>query len=379
MKILIAPNSFKECASSVAVSRMLREFLSKEIAGAQFTELPLSDGGDGFYKVCRDAFSLEELSVEVPDCIGEKRITVPLGYNADEETVYIESADVFGLKTIAKEKRDIGSSSSFGLGRILKKIYELHLEGMKIKKIVIGLGGSAINDFGMGVFVSLGGKIISDSVHEHNYLPNHFPSVTSLELPKRKFPIPIELVLDVESDLTGGKGTTLTFAKQKGASDAQVKELEIFGNFVVRHCKDKLGQDFSESKIGASGGVALGLGLCADVTNTPAKEFILDKLNAGSFIRSHDIIITGEGSFDKQSMMNKATGVAIEKAIELNKQVIVICGKADTQLLERIDSRIICVELLKYFDSVEKSIADFGYGLELGCKEVGELIKQNIR
>lgn len=371
VKILVAPNSFKECASSIGIAKLLELAVKLELPSAPIVSAPVSDGGDGFLEVCEHYFLLKKQFITIPNCLGTKEITVPIGYGPQSGVIFIESADVFGLKTIPLEERKIMHSGSYGLGILLQKIMSMRTGIFPVTKIIIGLGGSAINDFGMGVFVALGGIINSQSTQREYYLPENFEAITGFSAKEPKFPVPIELVLDVEVFLTGENGTTNVFASQKGATNKDIVKLEEFGKYAVQEL-GAIGKDeYNSKKIGACGGVSLGLLHCADIAFINAGDFILSRLGIERKIAENDIIVTGEGRFDRQSLMNKAPGIIVQNALASGKKVVVICGSASQEIKEVLGGKVLILEMLKHFSSEKESRTCFEEGL---VKLVSEML-----
>ncbi|MBI2418156.1 MAG: glycerate kinase [Ignavibacteriales bacterium] len=375
MKILIAPNSFKECASSVEIAKLLELAVKQELPGASIVTAPVSDGGDGFLEVCEQYFLLNKQFITIPNCLGTKDIPVPIGYEPQSGVIFLESADVFGVKTIPLEDREIMHSGSFGLGILLQKIMALRTDIFPITKIVIGLGGSAINDFGMGVFAALGGIINSQCTTSEYYLPANFDAITGFIPADGKFAIPIELVLDVEVFLTGKNGTTNTFAQQKGATNMDIVKLEDFGKYAVQVLGLLRKKDLISKKIGASGGVSLGLLHCADIAFITAREFILSRIGIAKYIAENDIVVTGEGRFDRQSLMNKAPGILVQNALASGKKTVVICGSASQEIKEELGGKVLILEMLNRFGSERESVLRFKEGIFALAGEMREALQ----
>ncbi|MCE1188679.1 MAG: glycerate kinase [Ignavibacteria bacterium] len=361
MKYLIAPNSFKECASSVELANLMEQLIHQKDTEATIFVHPVSDGGDGFLDVCRRNLPLVIEHFTIPDCLGDSSISVPVGFYPQSGIAYIESADVFGLKTISTVKRAIMKSSSFGLGILLRQVFEKY-KGMRIQKVVLGLGGSAINDYGMGLFSALGGCALDSDNMPIDCVPSSLQFVESL-LIQDIFPLPIEVVLDVQANLLGPCGTARVFAGQKGADDDQVEVLEAIACKLVSLSKRDCNIDFLPKKIGASGGVCLGMELSSKVTYTSSREFILDSLGMEPAISNCDVLITGEGRLDSQSFMEKAVAIIIERGIQHKKRIFLLCGMVDAELKTSLNEKCTIIELCEFFNSIEDSIQNYRSGI----------------
>ena len=375
-RILIAPNSFKECADSVEIGSLLEFELRKLSGGLDITTLPLSDGGDGFLRVCARQFQLKILHADIPACYGEEHISVPFGYSSTLKTMYIESAIVVGLAIVPSSHRKPLQLTSAGLGMLLQKIEEMQLAGkLDIQKIVVGLGGTAINDLGLGLAAVFGIQLLDEKNNKLTPLPVNFTLAKNIILPSRRLKIPLELIVDVEADLVGEKGTSRVFGPQKGASAEDVAKLDAgFQN--ILEILEKDGKfNFSDRKIGAAGGIGVGLSLIGGTNFVSAESFLRENLRLREHIKNADIIITGEGHYDEQSRMKKAPDVVISESNKLGKKVIFIAGDAS-----RIPgtSHYHLFTLRKYFRDTEDSIKNFKLGIEFVSHDVLKWISKSF-
>jgi len=176
-KILIAPNSFKECADSVEISELIKtslfKLLPKEIKSQiDFSLKPISDGGDGFISVCQRVFGAELLHFEISTPYNDEKFFCPVGYFQASKTLFIESAEILGLKVIPEEFRKPMELSSKGLGELLLQLYDSAETGiMELEKIIIGIGGTGINDLGMGMMESFGLEMYDKNDNKLHVLP----------------------------------------------------------------------------------------------------------------------------------------------------------------------------------------------------------------
>ncbi|MFA6979413.1 MAG: glycerate kinase [Ignavibacteriaceae bacterium] len=369
IKLLIAPNSFKECADAIEIAKIITEnFAEPEF---QVKSIPISDGGDGFLNICQNNFHLEIVPREIRSFYDDTFSQVPVGVSIDHKIIYMESAEIIGMKKIPLEKRNPSILNSSNLGELLIK---LEKEFLEFSKIILGLGGTATNDLGLGLCVPFGLKLFNKNGEELQVQPKYFVEVHSIVLPKQKNIFTLEIVTDVEVPLLGETGTSKTFAKQKGATEQEIEILEKGVKNIISILKKEHGIDFSSRPFGAGGGLLLGLSLVANLQVCFAEEFLLKKLHLEKELVKADFIITGEGSFDEQSLLKKGTGILINSAKKLQKKVFVICGKVDQTISGRIDERVIPFSLEKYFSTEEESIKNFKTGIEKACGEIKSYI-----
>lgn len=369
INLLIAPNSFKECADATEITAIIQnQFAENEF---RVKSIPISDGGDGFLKICENNFQLNIVTKDIQSFYDENYFQVPVGISNDRKQIFLESAEIIGMKKIPLEKRNPSILNSSNLGELLIKLGSEYPEN---SKIIIGLGGTATNDLGLGLCVPFGLKLINAKGIELPIQPKYFVDVSTITLPERKISIQIEVITDVEVPLFGQTGTSQTFAKQKGATDKEIEILEKGVINVISIMKLEHGIDVASKLIGAGGGLLLGLSLIADLKICFAEEFLLKKLKLEEEIRQTDFIITGEGAFDTQSMMKKGTGILINSAKKHQKKVFVICGKADRSVSSSMDNGVRIFPLEKYFPTEEESIQNYKIGIEKACAEIKSYI-----
>jgi glycerate 2-kinase len=367
-KILLAPNSFKECSDSVEIASLLHKYLADP--SFILTEKPLSDGGDGFLKVCINNFNLKVISYEITNCYPFPDEIISIGYK-EGEAIFIESAEVIGLNKIKTENRNPLHYGSQRLGKLLSLIFDDYRnERINFKKIVIGVGGTAINDMGLGFCSELGLKIYNTEGKELPVLPINFHQAEKIQFNPPLFPFQFEIIVDVDSPLTGKKGASLTFGPQKGLSQADAVSLDkAFSNLLNILSYNKI-QGSVNKLSGAGGGIAAAFQLFFNAEIKSADNFISDDLGLRELCSEADIIITGEGALDEQTLLNKAPGVILN--LGKGKKIIIITGAADPKL--KLDDNVTVIELQKFFQSKEDSIDKF----EEGLKKASSLIKDSL-
>jgi glycerate kinase len=220
------------------------------------------------------------------------------------KTLYIESADILGLKTIPVENRKPLLLSSRGIGDLIMQILDGVETGfMHVNKLVIGIGGTGTNDLGMGMMEVFGLELFDKNDKQLDVLPKNFNLVEKIAVPEGELPFEIEMIYDVENPLMGLRGASKVFGKQKGASEDEVEELERgFSNLLKQmEIDDKTVSELS----GAGGGLAAALKLFFNAKEKTATKFIEEELGINQEKLGCDVIITGEGKYDFQSYMNK--------------------------------------------------------------------------
>jgi glycerate kinase len=376
VKVLIAPNSFKECSSSVNISDLILTSFKKNLPSEiksdyLFTALPISDGGDGFLDVCENKFNLISNAIKLSAPYLENKIDCRYGYDEKTKTVYVESALILGINIIPNEKRNPMILSSIGIGELLKYLSDQCCDRkIDIEKVVIGIGGTGINDLGMGACEIYGLKLFDKNGGMLNILPENFINAEKVTFIKPKLPFELELILDVENPLLGSLGATKTFGVQKGLKKNELEIVEKgFQNILTI-----MGISFDEMKSlsGAGGGLASGLQLFFEAQLKTAKQFIRNDLGINNEKYKFDIVITGEGKLDDQSLLSKGAMIILDEFKQTGSKRFVLCGFSDVDESKFSDINII--ELEKYFKSREESLKNFELGIELGVKELIKII-----
>jgi glycerate kinase len=219
---LIAPNSFKECSDSVTISEIIYNHLSKNLE-YKLVQKPISDGGDGFTEVCKHYFNGEELGFNVSTPYNDETIECKVIYAAESKTVYIESANVLGLKLVPAERRNPILLSSKGLGEVLLKLLDAKLD---IRKVVVGIGGTATIDMGLGACSALGLRLNDRNGRALNANPSNYIKTEDIIWKDAELPFSLFSIIDVSNPLIGKQGAAIQFGPQKGADQNSIMLME---------------------------------------------------------------------------------------------------------------------------------------------------------
>ena len=306
MKILLAPDSFKGTLSATEVCALLKETILSASPDVSVASLPIADGGEGTV----DAFL---------HIFGGARVTVrarsPLMHEIDADyailpdgTAVIETAAASGIAI--EEKNDALRASSFGTGELFRDALE-----HGCKKILFGLGGSATTDGGTGLLSALGAHFLDAGGHDLEPGGAALEALREIDLSgldARLRKTEVTVLCDVENPLFGGRGAAAVYAPQKGADPAGVELLDRGLRQLAAVSEKTLGKDFSAEKgAGAAGGLGFACLAFFCARLTPGIDFILDAAHFSEQAKTADLVITGEGKMDAQSLMGKAPfGVA---------------------------------------------------------------------
>lgn len=376
-KILIAPNSFKGCASSVEAAQLISGAVNEYPNLLCDKELcPITDGGDGFLEVLKHIQKhLEKINFPLtPYYLSGTEAIVEVLYSHTEKIYFLESAKIFGLALNEDKCPNPLKYNTVNFGRLIRNILEDScVKSNSLTKLFIGFGGSGTNDLGMGAAGEFGLKFFSKEGSELPLYPEFYPRVSKIILPQVQKELFIDIVYDVDIPLLGEKGPSLEYSIQKGASPEQARFMEEGDKNIISILSRMTDKDNLEKLNGAAGGAALGLSLFAKVNFIPAREFIINFLQLEKKIIEADAVITAEGKLDRQSFMEKGTGVIADLCKKHNKPLYIICGTYDPRYNSEFFAEI--VQLSKPGESVENSMKNFRQRLPDAVNEIISKLK----
>lgn len=310
MKFVLAPDSFKESMTSKEACNAMERGIKKVIKDAECIKVPMADGGEGTVEALVEATNGSILNIVVKDPLG-KDTKAKFGMLGNSKTAIIEMAEASGIALIDREKRNPMITTTYGTGEIIKHALDLGVE-----RIVIGIGGSATNDGGIGMVQALGGKFLDENGKE---LPfgggelNRLHKIDISGLDKRLKNIEIEVACDVTNPLCGPKGASHVFGPQKGATEEMVLKLDRNLNHYSKKIKEYLGKDIKDIEgAGAAGGLGAALVAFLDGKLKRGIELVIKHTALEEKLENADFLFTGEGSIDSQTICGKTPmGVAL--------------------------------------------------------------------
>lgn len=303
-KIMVMVDSFKGTLTSIEAGTIIKKELIKK--NYQVDMIPISDGGDGFLNVIKQVKNLKFLETEVFDAIGRRHNSNYL-YDESSETAYIELSENCGINQLTKEELNPYDASSYGLGEQIKIVIERH----KPKKLVIGIGGSASSDAGSGMLEALGAYFYDKDNKLITFMNNRkLKDVEKIHIGMVRAlfqNIEVEVLTDVTNPLLGENGAVYVFSPQKGA---KIEDLEILEENINHFTKIVENQVFGNKPTktegeGAAGGVGYAFNQIIRANIKSGSDTILELIDFKNICENYDVIITGEGKFDKQTMDGK--------------------------------------------------------------------------
>ncbi|RPH20821.1 glycerate kinase [Buttiauxella warmboldiae] len=328
MKIVIAPDSFKESLSAMQVAEAIEQGFRELFPQAEYLKLPMADGGEGTVESMVAATSGEIVAVEVTGPLGLP-VQAFFGWMGDGETAVIEMAAASGLHLVPPQQRNPLITSSFGTG-------ELILAALQhgARKIIIGIGGSATNDGGAGMMQALGAKLLDAHGHELSGGGGALAELACADLThldSRLADTDILVACDVNNPLCGEKGASAVFGPQKGATPEMVAQLDA----ALRHYGEKIEQATGKRVLelagaGAAGGMGAALSGLLNARLQPGIDIVTDALKLADAVQGADMVITGEGRIDSQTIHGKTPIGVARVAKRFDIPVIAIAGGMST-------------------------------------------------
>lgn len=358
MKILVAVNEFKGSLTSREIAELISKLANERYKNIEIEPEVIADGGDGFLDIFNN-FSKKE--VLATNAMGEK-IKASYLVDYDNKKAVIEVAEIIGLKKVSEKNPYL--ASTYGLGEVIKSLLQEN-----IRDFIIGLGGSATNDCGIGMLSALGYKFFDKNNNECIHGINALSKINRIDdsylnenLKNAKF----TLVSDVENILCGQEGATYVFSKQKGLSE---NDFEIVDNYVNKFTSivyNKYNTNYSNILgSGAAGGLAYGFLTFTNSEIKKGSDFMIEYLEIEEKIKEVDIVITGEGKLDLQSFMGKAPIEIARVAKKYKKNVIFLAGTIVDKEIETLDTNT-------------KSIIDASFSILRGISTLDEAMNKKL-
>jgi glycerate kinase len=350
MRYLVAPDKFKGSLSAVNVAEIIGSEIKRIDPSAEIDLVPLADGGEGTAELLANPLGAEKQTIETIDAIGRP---IEAEFFASDSEAVLDMSTASGLWRIEAEKRAPLQSNTYGLGIIL-----WHLIEHGIQRILIGLGGSATVDAGLGMGAALGYRFEGDEGQPIEPIPANFSQISRVKSPIfSRFPEVVGLA-DVETRLTGRSGAFYVFGRQKGLTPEEIEALDREVDELVRRLEPGLGSNFSDAPgAGAAGGLGYGVLTFLHGKLLSGFEVLAERVVLRDKIRQADIVITGEGKLDAQSLEGKAPFGVAQLTQELGKPVWAIAGAIEDREQLRPHFKKL-VALVSGAVTVEKALAN---------------------
>ncbi|WP_253448168.1 glycerate kinase [Halomonas sp. Y3] len=311
MKILICPDSFKDALPAAAAARAIACGIRRLGDGLQLIECPLADGGEGSLDALLAATGAERRSITVQDALG-RPTRADWGWLPKRRIAFVELAEASGIQALAPEERTALHSTTHGVGELIRAALDAGAE-----RLLLTLGGSATNDGGAGMLVALGARLRDGAGRD---LPPGGAALVELAeldlsgLDPRLSHLRVEAAVDVDNPLLGERGASAVFGPQKGAGPEDVRRLDAALARYADVSAAALGQDHRDLPgAGAAGGMGFAARAFLGAELTPGIELIMAQAGFEALLADADLVITGEGQLDGQSLAGK-TPIGVARA-----------------------------------------------------------------
>ena len=326
-KAVLAIDSFKGCLTSAEAEAAAAEGVHAALPECEVIRIPVADGGEGMLDVLIAATHGKSISVQAHGPLMELR-EARYGISGDGQTAFIEMAAISGLPLVPEEKRNPMLTTTYGTGELILDALE-----QGCRRFIVGIGGSATNDAGLGMLQALGfrfldkrGNLLGTGGRIMSQVASIDTSAVHPALKEARFTI----ACDVRNPFCGSDGAAYVFASQKGADAKMVKELDTGMQALSRVILSTTGKDISDIPgAGAAGGMGGGFLAFLNAELKPGIRLMLDVLDFGKRITGADLIFTGEGRADRQTVMGKVPSGILEEARTQNIPVIVLAGSIE--------------------------------------------------
>ncbi|KJG10457.1 glycerate kinase [Photobacterium kishitanii] len=324
MKIIIAPDSYKESLTAMEVATAIEAGFRQVMPNAEYIKLPMADGGEGTVQSLIDASNGTIVHHPVTGPLGEQ-VQGFFGIMGNGKTAVIEMAAASGLHLVSPEQRNPMLTTSYGTGELILAALEQGVE-----HIIVGIGGSATNDGGIGMAQALGVQLLDNNGQSLGFGGQALAQLATIDISHidpRLATIKLEVACDVDNPLCGAKGASAVFGPQKGATPAMVTELDQNLAHYAAIIERDLAIDVKHmAGAGAAGGMGAALLGLFKAQLRSGIEIVIDAVNLDAIVKDADLVITGEGRIDSQTIHGKTPIGVARAAKKFNKPVIGIAG-----------------------------------------------------
>jgi glycerate 2-kinase len=361
VRILIAPDKFKGTLDAREVAENIAQGLRDALPDAKLDIAPMADGGEGTAQTICDARGCSWLQCKAHDPLG-REMRARYGWIEAEKLAVMEMSEAAGLRRLSESERDPVHATTFGIGEMI-----LDAANRGADEIIIGLGGSATNDGGFGMARALGFRFLKQEQELRGAVTEltgleRIEKPNDLELPK------IIAAVDVKNPLLGRNGATRVFSPQKGASKKEINVLERALTRVADIVAKEFGFAYRDKPgAGAAGGLGFGLMSFCGAKIRPGFDVVAEAVGLEWKMKDVELVITGEGSLDRQTLEGKTPAGVAQLARKLGKKVFAIAGRTDgNRLVHKLFNRV-C------------ELARKGMSKEEQMKRAAELLREKAR
>lgn len=364
MKILIAPDKFKGTLTASEVGDAIATGLREVLPDAEIDLAAMADGGEGTADAICQAMSCSRAECKAHDPLG-REIEAHYGWLEKPPAAIMEMSEASGMRRLRPNELNPKVTTTFGVGEML-----LDATKRGAKEVIIGLGGSATNDGGFGMARALGFQFIGTGGQKlDGFKPSSLQQLEQIERPANlKLPENVRAAVDVKNPLLGENGATRVFGPQKGVTPHGIDDFERALKRLADVVANQFGFDYrNEPGAGAAGGLGFGLMSFCNAKIQPGFELVAESVGLERKMKDADVVITGEGSLDRQTLEGKTPAGVASLARKLKKPVFALVGRATDD-----------PQVRKLFDGVYTN-ARPGMSIEENMKRASEFLQDNAR
>ncbi|HZW67101.1 MAG TPA: glycerate kinase [Pseudogracilibacillus sp.] len=371
MKIVVAPDSFKGSLSSLEVANVMEKSIATFNQAYDVIKKPMADGGEGMLDCLSESIQMSEVIVRCTGPLGRK---INASYKVTEQGVaFIEVAQICGLTLVPANERNPEETTTYGVGEVI-----LDAINRGCQTMIIGLGGSATNDAGLGMLQALGVRAYDDVGQRLNFLGRDIFKVNDLDvnhLDNRLKQIKIKVASDVKNPLCGESGATYVFGRQKGATEEQIETFDQSINHFRAIAEREFKKRVSDKEgAGAAGGLGFAL-LLVGASITSGAQLIAEAIDLERAIKQADFVFTGEGKSDEQTFYGKAPSYVASLGKKYNVPVILLSGSVPIDGEELSSMFSGCFSILNEPLSLEESMSQVKHLLSSQMKNILHLLQ----
>ncbi len=374
--ILLAPDSFKESLTAAAVCAAMEAGFSAALPGARFVRVPMADGGEGTVQSLVDATGGTMLTATVTGPLGDP-VEAAYGILGDGRTGVIEMAAASGLELLDPSRRDARLTTTYGTGELILACLD-----RGVRRLIVGIGGSATNDGGAGMAEALGARLLDAAGEPLARGGAALAAVARVDvsgLDERLAQLQVDVACDVSNPLCGPVGASAVYGPQKGASPADVAELDAALGVWAATLRRDLSRDVADVPgAGAAGG--LGAGLLAFTTAQLRRgiDIVIEQTGLRELVASADLVVTGEGRMDAQTRFGKTPFGVATVAREAGRPVIAVAGSVGDGIEDLADAFDAVLPVVSRAAPLAEVLAEAAGNVERTCFNVGRLLALSI-
>ncbi|WP_420603163.1 glycerate kinase [Flagellimonas sp.] len=375
MKFVLAPDKYKGSLSGLQFCEVVERGLRRVFPNAEIVQMPLADGGDGTAEVVQHYLHACQLKTIVKDPLF-RDVTSGYLFSQEKETAFVEMSEASGYKLLDKDELNCMNTTSFGTGQLI-----VHAIEQGAKEIVLGIGGSATNDAGMGMAAALGYQFLDEKGNELSPIGKNLSKVVKIDLedvlPTLK-DVKIKVACDVNNPFYGRQGAAYVYGPQKGASAEDIIHLDQGLESFAKIVHGQFGVDVQKiPRAGAAGGMGAGAKVFLEAVLLSGIDLIKEIADFDNAIMDADWIITGEGQLDHQTSSGKTIDGVIKSAKIQGIPVAAFCGSVDIDInqLEGMGLEY-ATSILNGIGTLEDAKNNTSKNLEMTSYNFARLLKQ---